>query len=76
MLSSSRLPVSRWKVAAWWAAHVGWIVAGRKATMKRSRRARAESAAHSTHASSQPAPVGVSAPVKPACSAARATSPR
>ena len=72
MLSSSRPPETRWNVAACWAASVGAIAFGRKATRNFSRRVSASSAEVTIHESSHHVPVGVRTPVKPRSSAARA----
>jgi hypothetical protein len=71
-LSSSRPPDTRWKVAAIWAARVGEVNPGRKATRKRKRSVTWLGAAVITHASSHQLLVGVSAASKPSCSAERA----
>nr|WP_242471167.1 hypothetical protein [Blastococcus sp. TML/C7B] len=75
-LIRSRLPLSSWKVAACCATSVGSANPGRSATRNSSRSVSAASEEQTIHGSGQPAPTGVSTPVKPDCSAARATSPR
>jgi hypothetical protein len=71
-LSSSLPPESRWKVDAIWAARVGESRPGRNATRNFSRSVTSVSIAVDSQASSHQAPVGVSAPTKPSCSAVRA----
>lgn len=66
----------RWKVAAIWAVRVGETKPGRKATMNLRRSVSRASMAVVTQASSHQAPVGVSAPSKPSCSAAAVTCVR
>ena len=73
MLSSSRPPEMRWYVDAICAASVGWTEPGRKATRNFSRSVSRISAAVVSQASSHHVPVGVRTPVKPSCSAVRAT---
>ena len=75
-LSSSRPPDSRWNVDAICAARVGEIRPGRNATRNFSRSVTSVSIAVVSQASSHQAPVGVSAPTKPSCSALRAIWPR
>lgn len=70
--SSSRPPVCRWKVDAICAASVGETKPGRNATRNFSRSEFWLTIAVVSQASSHHAPVGVSAPVKPRSSAARA----
>ena len=59
-------------VAAIWAASVGEVIPGRKATRNLSRSDSGASIAVVSHASSHQVPVGVNAPVNPRWSAARA----
>ena len=63
-------------MAAFWAASVGVIEFGRKATRNFSRSVSLISAAVISHESSHQVPVGVSTPVNPSVSAARATCAR
>ena len=74
--SSSRPRDWRWKVDAICAASVGLIWPGRNATRNFSRSVTSVSIAQVSQASSHQAPVGVSAPSKPSCSALRAIWPR
>lgn len=67
-----RPPVCRWYVEAIWAAKVGERKPGRKATRNFSRSVCWLTIAVVSQASSHQAPVGVRAPSKPRCSAARA----
>ena len=66
----------RWNVAACCAARVGERNPGRKATRNFNRSVRPTSIAVVSQASSHHRPVGVSAAVKPTCSAACATEAR
>ncbi len=76
MFSSSRPSEIRWYVEAIWAASVGWMEPGRKATRNFSRSVSRMSAAVVNHASSHHVPVGVSVPENPSSSAVRATCDR
>lgn len=75
-LSNSLPPDMFWKVVAIWAASVGEVSPGRKATRNLSLSDTPASIAVLTQASSHQAPVGVSAASKPSCSALRAICPR
>ena len=63
-------------MAAIWAARVGEISPGRKATRNFSLLVCVLGAAVASQASSHPVPVGVSTAANPSCSAALATCPR
>ena len=63
-------------MAAIWAARVGEISPGRKATRNFSREVSPISAAVASQASSHQVPVGVSTAANPSCSADLATCPR
>ena len=63
-------------MAAIWADSVGEISPGRNATRNLSRSVTSVSMAVASQASSHQAPVGVSAPSNPSCSALRAIWPR